>query len=189
MPRLPTSPPAGPIPWSISRRRFTRMHSPVPVARRRGRNSGAMLRQGPHQGAHTSSSTGMSLLRRCRSSTCSSTSAGLPVNSRARRAPRRKPGKRFGTGTPWAFSPSGRPGNRAKEDKARALSWTRKGAVAPLTPFLKKSMGSKGLGPWWVQGEALVGAGQRPAQGERHDYFPSPDCPAGRLDPYHIIAY
>ena len=23
----------------------------------------------------------------------------------------------------------------------------------------------------------MVGAGQRPAQGERHDYFPSPDCP------------
>ena len=34
--------------------------------------------------------------------------------------------------------------------------------MAPLTPFFKKSMGSKGLGPWWVQGEALVGCGATP---------------------------
>ena len=34
-----------------------------------------------------------------------------------------------------------------------------------MTPFLKKSTGSKGLGPWWVQGEALVGCGATPRGG------------------------
>ena len=40
----------------------------------------------------------------------------------------------------------------------------REGQGSALTTFFKKSTGSKGLGPWWVQGEAWWGAGRRPAK-------------------------
>ena len=42
-------------------------------------NIGAMERQGPHQGAQTSTSTGISLCARWRSNASSSTSMGWPL--------------------------------------------------------------------------------------------------------------
>jgi hypothetical protein len=51
---------------------------------------------------------------------------------------------------------------RSEESKVRALPWTCKGSVDPLTPLLKAT-GSRGFAPGGVQGQSPCrGSGQRP---------------------------